>query len=103
VNESGRIFIEAIADISPGTELVYDYSLARDEPWDDQFREQYVCRCGAPRCRGTLLDKPRPPRPKRAPPTSKPPRARTEPSRARATARVSKRTRAARVSKRAPT
>ena len=65
VNEDGRIFIEAIADIAAGTELVYDYSLTRDEPWDDRWAELYVCRCGAPGCRGTILKSPRPPAKKR--------------------------------------
>lgn len=65
VSEDGRIFIEAIADIAAGTELVYDYSLTRDEPWDDRWAELYVCRCGAPGCRGTILKSPRPPAKKR--------------------------------------
>jgi hypothetical protein len=64
VNEDGRIFIEAIADIGPGDELVYDYALRRDEPWDESFRTQYVCRCGAAGCRGTILSSPKPPRKK---------------------------------------
>jgi uncharacterized protein len=65
VNEDGRIFVEAIADIPAGTELVYDYALTRDEPWDDRWTKLYVCRCGAPRCRGTILKSPRPPAKKR--------------------------------------
>jgi SET domain-containing protein len=66
VNEDGRIFIEAIADIPAGTELVYDYSLTRDEPWDDRWASLYACHCGAAGCRGTILKSPRPPA-KRAP------------------------------------
>jgi SET domain-containing protein len=65
VDEGGRIFIESIADIALGAELVYDYSLSRDEPWDERFRELYVCRCGAPRCRGTILRNPKPPAPRK--------------------------------------
>jgi len=61
VNEGGRIFIEAIADITEGTELVYDYALSRDEPWDDRWAALYACHCGAPRCRGTILKSPKPP------------------------------------------
>jgi uncharacterized protein len=61
VNEGGRIFIEAIADIEPGAELVYDYALTRDEPWDPRWAELYACHCGAPKCRGILLASPQPP------------------------------------------
>jgi SET domain-containing protein len=68
VNEDGRIFIEAIADIAAEVELVYDYALTRDEPWDDRFRDLYVCRCGAAGCRGIILASPKPPRAKK--PTS---------------------------------
>jgi uncharacterized protein len=67
INESGRIFIEALAGIQPGTELVYDYALQRDEPWDESFRGQYVCRCGAAACRGTILVSPKPPRSRKKP------------------------------------
>lgn len=62
VNEDGRIFIEALADIAPGVELVYDYSLARDEPWDESWRKLYACHCGAPDCRGIILKSPTPPK-----------------------------------------
>ena len=62
VIEEGRIFIEAITDVSPGTELVYDYALVRDDDWQDRWTELYACRCGAPRCRGTILKSPKPPR-----------------------------------------
>jgi SET domain-containing protein len=72
VNEDGRIYIEALGDIAPGAELLYDYSLARDEPWDDAWAELYACRCGAPTCRGTILASPRPPAPR--PPAKRRPR-----------------------------
>jgi SET domain-containing protein len=65
VNESGRIFIEAIADIPVGAELFYDYGLTREEPWDDRWLELYACRCGASACRGTILKSPTPPRRKK--------------------------------------
>jgi SET domain-containing protein len=65
VDESGRIYIEAIADIAPGAELLYDYALTRDEPWDDRWSKLYACRCGAATCRGTILKSPTPPRRKR--------------------------------------
>ncbi len=46
----------------PGHELVYDYALVRDDSWQDRWAELYACRCGAPRCRGTILKSPKPPR-----------------------------------------
>jgi SET domain-containing protein len=61
VNEDGRIFIEAIADLDPGVELLYDYALTRDEPWEARWAELYACRCGAPGCRGVILKSPSPP------------------------------------------
>lgn len=64
INESGRIFIEALTDIEAGTELVYDYSLRREDAWQDHWKELYACRCGAPKCRGLILESPKPPRPK---------------------------------------
>lgn len=56
-----RIFIEAVKDIPEGAELSYDYKLIPSDIESD--RSKYPCRCGAPRCRGSLLA---PPRRKRA-------------------------------------
>jgi SET domain-containing protein len=52
VLEAGRVYIETARDIQPGEELTYDYAYRREggEP-----EERYACRCGARRCRGTLL------------------------------------------------
>ena len=61
INEGGRIYIDAVADIAPGAELLYDYAMTRDEPWDDRWTELYACRCGAATCRGTILKSPKPP------------------------------------------
>ena len=59
VIEDGHIYIEAIRNIQPGVELSYDYAYERGAPEDDEeLEKRYVCRCGAPRCRGTIL-KPR--------------------------------------------
>jgi hypothetical protein len=54
--EDARVFIEAITDIPKDAELTYDYAYTRDgsETPDDEFR-LYGCKCGAPKCRGTIL------------------------------------------------
>ena len=51
----GRVFIEAIADIRPGEEITYDYAYEREEGDDAIATSRYPCRCGAVRCRGTIL------------------------------------------------
>jgi SET domain-containing protein len=55
VIEDGRIWIEALKNIQPGTELAYDYQYERSGPKDDELEEFYRCRCGAAKCRGTIL------------------------------------------------
>lgn len=54
---NGRIYIETKRTIEPGEELTYDYKFDRsDDPGDDAWQEKlYVCRCGAEKCRGTML------------------------------------------------
>jgi SET domain-containing protein len=54
-----RIYIEAIATIRPGEELVYDYQYERDRDATEEDERLYVCRCGAPQCRGTILAPPK--------------------------------------------
>jgi SET domain-containing protein len=53
--EAGRVFIEAVRDISPGAELTYDYHLERPGRYRVEWKGRYACHCGAPSCRGTLL------------------------------------------------
>ena len=48
-------YIEAIRDIAPGEELTYDYLYERDGTEDEKWEKIYVCKCGAPTCRGTIL------------------------------------------------
>ena len=55
VDERKRIYIEAIRDIVPGEELTYDYQYERDGTEDEKWEKIYVCKCGAPTCRGTIL------------------------------------------------
>ncbi|HEX5749372.1 MAG TPA: SET domain-containing protein-lysine N-methyltransferase [Archangium sp.] len=53
--EGDRIFIYALRDIPLGEELCYDYSYDRTEDMGPEEEALYVCRCGAPTCRGTIL------------------------------------------------
>ena len=55
VDERKHIYIEAIRDIAPGEELTYDYAYERDGTEDEEWERLYVCKCGAPTCRGTIL------------------------------------------------
>ena len=57
--ENGRVFIRALRSLRPGEELSYDYHLTVDGRHTSKLKQQYACRCGAPRCRGTMLAKKR--------------------------------------------
>jgi uncharacterized protein len=59
IYDNRRIWIEAIRDIAPGEELLYDYQYERTDDHTDEDEEFYVCRCGAGNCRGTILAPPR--------------------------------------------
>ncbi len=59
-----RVFIDAIRTIQPGEELVYDYQITRDPDDPDDVDEIFACRCGAPGCRGSMLEPKKPPRKK---------------------------------------
>ena len=51
----GRIFIKALRTVKPGEELFYDYGLVIDERHTAKLKKQFECRCGKPKCRGTML------------------------------------------------
>ncbi len=53
--EKRRVFIDAVRDIAAGEELGYDYEIGRDKDDPPNVDEIYACRCGAPKCRGTML------------------------------------------------
>ena len=53
--DDGRVFIEALRELSPGEELFYDYGLVIDQRYTKALKKQYECRCGSPRCRHTML------------------------------------------------
>jgi SET domain-containing protein len=50
-----RIYIHALETIEAGTELSYDYQYERTGGNDKALEKFYVCRCGAPNCRGTIM------------------------------------------------
>ena len=56
-DEKGHVFIEARRKIRPDEELTYDYRLSVDGRLTKKERAQYTCRCGAAKCRGSLLYK----------------------------------------------
>lgn len=56
VDVKGRIFIDAIRPIAAGEELFYDYAYARDKSTTEEDEALYQCRCGSPKCRGTILE-----------------------------------------------
>jgi SET domain-containing protein len=55
VNDRKRIFIEAIKTIPAGTELLYDYQYERTDDHTESDERFYACRCGSPKCRGSIL------------------------------------------------
>lgn len=57
VIENSRVFIDSIRAIKPGEELGYDYQLTWESTDDPTELALYACRCGARKCRGTMLDK----------------------------------------------
>lgn len=53
VIEKGKIWIYARRNIQPGVELAYDYQYERTGLTEDETF--YECRCGSPKCRGTIM------------------------------------------------
>jgi SET domain-containing protein len=55
ITDRKRIFIDAKKTIAAGTELVYDYQYERSDDHSAEDEKFYKCRCGSPKCRGTIL------------------------------------------------
>jgi uncharacterized protein len=54
-DEDGRIVIRSVRKIKRGEELFIDYQLTVEGRVTKKLRKQYACRCGAKKCRGTML------------------------------------------------
>jgi uncharacterized protein len=91
-----RVFIDALRTIQPGEELVYDYQITRDPDDPDDVDEIFACRCGAPSCRGSMLElkkaSSKKSKPRQRPKPAKKPKARTK-SKARSKAKAGTRAR----------
>ena len=55
ITERKRIFIEARRNIKAGEELLYDYQYERTDEHTEEDEKFYACRCGAAKCRGSIL------------------------------------------------
>ena len=53
--KKGRVFIVATKKIAKGEELGYDYQIGREKDDPENVDVIYACRCGSPKCRGTML------------------------------------------------
>ncbi len=54
-DERGRVFIETLRDVVPGDERCIAYGLTIDVIKSPEIVPDYVCRCGAKKCTGSLL------------------------------------------------
>jgi hypothetical protein len=66
VNTNKRIFIEALRTIRLGEELCYDYQIERDDDDPGDIDQVFACRCGATKCRGSMLVPRKKPRKKKS-------------------------------------
>jgi len=55
VDDKDRIYIETLRAIRPGEELSYNYGIELEERHTPALKRLYECRCGARRCKGTIL------------------------------------------------
>jgi SET domain-containing protein len=54
-----RVYIVALQDIPAGEELFYDYGLVMEGRITKKLKQEYLCLCGTPNCRGTMLALPK--------------------------------------------
>ena len=54
-----KIWIDALRDIEEGEELGYEYEYDFEPQYTVEDLEFYGCRCGSPKCRGTIVDVPK--------------------------------------------
>jgi SET domain-containing protein len=64
--EDDRIWIYALKNIQPGVELAYGYKFERTGDDIKKLEKFYVCHCGSPKCRGSIMVPPKKRRKKRA-------------------------------------
>jgi SET domain-containing protein len=57
-DDTHRVFIKALRNIRAGEELNYDYGLIIDAKQTKKLKAEYLCLCGAKKCRGTMLAAP---------------------------------------------
>lgn len=57
--EGREIWIDALRDIKKGEELGYEYEYDFLPGYTVKDLEFYECRCGSPKCRGTIVDVPK--------------------------------------------
>lgn len=50
-----KVIIEALRRIEPGEEITYDYGFEFDMPYTKKLLRTWACRCGSPKCTGTML------------------------------------------------
>ena len=55
ITDRKRIFIDAKKNIPAGAELLYDYQYERTDDHTEADERFYACRCGSPKCRGSIL------------------------------------------------
>jgi SET domain-containing protein len=56
-----QVWIEALRAIRPGEELTYNYGITLSEPHTPELKKLWACRCGSPKCTGTMLQPKRKP------------------------------------------
>ena len=54
--DDDRIFVHALRGLSPGEELFYDYKMVPSERRTKKLEQEFACRCGTAKCRGTMLE-----------------------------------------------